>query len=25
MADLTSIRNHIKDLDGRTAALRGYL
>ncbi|MEZ5540888.1 MAG: peptide chain release factor 2 [Pseudomonadota bacterium] len=25
MADLTTIRNHIKDLDGRTASLRGYL
>jgi len=25
MSDLTSIRNQIKDLDGRSAALRGYL
>ena len=25
VADLTSIRNQIKDLDGRSAALRGYL
>ncbi|HSG11346.1 MAG TPA: peptide chain release factor 2 [Gammaproteobacteria bacterium] len=25
MSDLTAIRNHIKDLDGRSAALRGYL
>ncbi|NNJ93551.1 MAG: peptide chain release factor 2 [Halobacteria archaeon] len=25
MPDLTAIRNHIKDLDGRSAALRGYL
>ncbi|MGB5538839.1 MAG: peptide chain release factor 2 [Gammaproteobacteria bacterium] len=25
MSDLTTIRNHIKDLDGRSASLRGYL
>ncbi|MDH3981076.1 MAG: peptide chain release factor 2 [Gammaproteobacteria bacterium] len=25
MSDLTSIRNHIKDLDGRYTSLRGYL
>ena len=25
MSDLTSIRNQIKDLDGRSASLRGYL